>query len=137
MSVILTNSLRKPISCCVYVTFSTNLTTRIKSVCNKGLWHVVVIKKVWELAVRVAKMEGDAMEKKKVSVNRKLYLLTVKKESKILETFDKGGKKGKIAKYFKILASTLSTSLKDREKIKKPFELKKRIYEEDSNCWIS
>ncbi|GBN47140.1 hypothetical protein AVEN_271179-1 [Araneus ventricosus] len=45
MSVILTNSLRKPISCCVYVTGSTNLTTRVKSVCEKRLWGVVAIKK--------------------------------------------------------------------------------------------
>ncbi|GBM87710.1 hypothetical protein AVEN_57227-1 [Araneus ventricosus] len=45
MSDILTNSLRKPISCCVYVTGSTNLTTRVKSVCEKRLWCVVAIKK--------------------------------------------------------------------------------------------
>ncbi|GBN86510.1 hypothetical protein AVEN_199742-1 [Araneus ventricosus] len=45
MSVILTNSLRKPISCCVYVTGSTNLTTRVKSVYEKRLWGVVAIKK--------------------------------------------------------------------------------------------
>ncbi|GBO40528.1 hypothetical protein AVEN_138261-1 [Araneus ventricosus] len=45
MSVILTNSLRKPISCCVYVTGSTNLTTRVKSVCEKRLWGVIAIKK--------------------------------------------------------------------------------------------
>ncbi|GBN89954.1 hypothetical protein AVEN_120273-1 [Araneus ventricosus] len=45
MSVILTNSLRKPISCRVYVTGSTNLTTRVKSVCKKRLWGVVARKK--------------------------------------------------------------------------------------------
>ncbi|GBN92539.1 hypothetical protein AVEN_106180-1 [Araneus ventricosus] len=45
MSVILTNSLRKPISCCVYVTGSTNLTTRVKSVCEKRLWGEIEIKK--------------------------------------------------------------------------------------------
>ncbi|GBN23456.1 hypothetical protein AVEN_224294-1 [Araneus ventricosus] len=45
MSVILTNSLRKTISCCVYVTGSTNLTTRVKSVCEKRLWGIVAIKK--------------------------------------------------------------------------------------------
>ncbi|GBL98748.1 hypothetical protein AVEN_8639-1 [Araneus ventricosus] len=32
-------------SCCVYVTGSTNLTTRVKSVCEKRLWGVVEIKK--------------------------------------------------------------------------------------------
>ncbi|GBN50595.1 hypothetical protein AVEN_7685-1 [Araneus ventricosus] len=35
----------KPISCCVYVTGSTNLTTRVKSLCEKRLWGVVAIKK--------------------------------------------------------------------------------------------
>ncbi|GBM52341.1 hypothetical protein AVEN_229570-1 [Araneus ventricosus] len=125
MGVILTNSLRKPISCRVYVTGSTNLTTRVKSVCEKRLWGVVAIKKVCELPVRVAKMEGGAMESKKVSVKRKLNVLTVKKKFEIFEAVDKGGKKGQIAKDFKIPASTLSTILKNREKIKRLFELKK------------
>ncbi|GBN83728.1 Tigger transposable element-derived protein 4 [Araneus ventricosus] len=70
-------------------------------------------------------MEGSAIETKKVSVKRKLKVLTVNKKFKILEVVDKGGKKGQIAKDFKIPASTLSTILKDREKIKKLFELKK------------
>ncbi|GBL66902.1 hypothetical protein AVEN_200393-1 [Araneus ventricosus] len=70
-------------------------------------------------------MEGGAMETKKVSVKRKLNVLTVKKKVEIFEAVDKGGKKGQIAKDFKIPASTLSTILKDREKIKRLFELKK------------
>ncbi|GBM37682.1 Tigger transposable element-derived protein 4 [Araneus ventricosus] len=70
-------------------------------------------------------MEGSVMETKKVNVKRKLNVLTVKKKFEILEAVDKGGKKGQIAKDFKIPASTLSTIIKDREKIKKLFELKK------------
>ncbi|GBN88352.1 hypothetical protein AVEN_259633-1 [Araneus ventricosus] len=70
-------------------------------------------------------MEGGAMETKKVSVKRKLNVLTVKKKVEIFEAVDKGGKKGQIDKDFKIPASTLSTMLKDRKKIKRLFELKK------------
>ncbi|GBN88915.1 hypothetical protein AVEN_114395-1 [Araneus ventricosus] len=81
--------------------------------------------KVCELPVRVAKMEGGAMETEKVSAKRELKVLTVKKKVEIFEAVDKGGKKGQIAKDFKIPASTLSTILKDREKIKRLFELKK------------
>ncbi|GBN22828.1 hypothetical protein AVEN_127774-1 [Araneus ventricosus] len=70
-------------------------------------------------------MEGGAMETKKVSVKRKLNVLTVKKKIEIFEAVDKGWKKGQIAKDFKIPASTLSTILKDREKIERLFELRK------------
>ncbi|GBM61161.1 hypothetical protein AVEN_102467-1 [Araneus ventricosus] len=69
-------------------------------------------------------MEGGAMETKKVSVKRKLNVLTVKKKVEIFEVVDKDGKKGQIAKDFKIPTSTLSTILKDREKTKIIFELK-------------
>ncbi|GBL96088.1 hypothetical protein AVEN_104326-1 [Araneus ventricosus] len=70
-------------------------------------------------------MEGGAMETIKVSVKRKLNVLSVKKKVEIFEAVDKGGKKGQIVKDFKIPASTLSIILKDREKIKRLFELKK------------
>ncbi|GBM01190.1 hypothetical protein AVEN_253599-1 [Araneus ventricosus] len=119
MSVILTNSVHKPISCCVYVTSLTNLTTRVKSVCEKPLWGVVEIKKYENCQDQLQKWKVMPWRQKKVSVKRKLNVLTVKKKFEILEASDKGGKKGQIAKDFKILASTLSTMLKDREKIKK------------------
>ncbi|GBM29125.1 hypothetical protein AVEN_40133-1 [Araneus ventricosus] len=125
MSVILTNSIRKPISCCVYVTGSTNLTTRVKSVCKTRLWGVVAIKKYVNCQFELQKWKMVPWRRKKVNVKRKFNVLTVKKKVEIFEAVDKGGKKGQIAKGFKIPTSTLSTILKDREKIKRLFELKK------------
>lgn len=64
-------------------------------------------------------------ENKSVSVKRKLNVLTIEKKIEILEAVDKGGKKGQIAKDFKIPASTLSTILKNRKKIEDVFKQEK------------
>ncbi|GBM59026.1 hypothetical protein AVEN_7410-1 [Araneus ventricosus] len=66
MSVILTNSLLKPISCCVYVRGSTNLTTRVKSVCEKRLWGVVAIKKCVNCQFELQKWTVAPWRRKKV-----------------------------------------------------------------------
>ena len=51
--------------------------------------------------------------------------MTIEKKIEILEVVDKGGRKIQIAKDFKTPASTLSMTLKSRDKIEKLFKQEK------------
>ncbi|GBM47659.1 hypothetical protein AVEN_120097-1 [Araneus ventricosus] len=55
-------------SCCVYVTGSTNLTTRVKSVCEKRLWGIVEIKKCVNCQFELQKWKVPSSDEEEVDV---------------------------------------------------------------------